>query len=353
MFIRLLQKEIGFTAYSKTWIVLAAFFIPTFWLLALSTDPLVGDLTRIGGWTENDFGQNAPQPIIQVHANDLHSTAPDIAVLGDSFSVLNNQWQSALSDRIGLSIQTFAYADVGCVENWIEWAKNTPSKIVVIEIVERNFVGIFAHAFSCARFQPQPIHIAAGRSDSSRQHWPPTLDAKYLFHVALNKLRLATSTNEIVSGKRVINVPLKSGCAKFSNLRSDRLLYFSDDEKKKTQSAEEQVRALNQVVAYKKTLDTHGKQLIFVIVPDKSSVYEPCFSKSTAHNPVQYYAQTLRERGIVAPNLLDPFRQKIANTTDLYYPNNTHWSESGYLLMSEIMALTLRPMISPTPSISP
>ncbi len=61
-------------------------------LLANWLDPVDGDLTRIGGYSENHFGWNDPQEsfgenITQFQrADDSFDKAYDIVVYGDSFS---------------------------------------------------------------------------------------------------------------------------------------------------------------------------------------------------------------------------------------------------------------------------
>ena len=81
--------------FRAVWVILIPCLIFAWW-----AEPLYGDLTRVGKWTERDFGPNAAHPIIHVKANGRFLANPDIMVLGDSFSE-KNLWQSVLSDQMG------------------------------------------------------------------------------------------------------------------------------------------------------------------------------------------------------------------------------------------------------------
>jgi hypothetical protein len=312
-----------------------------FWLFALSMDPVVGDLTRTGRWRENDFGTNAPQPVIRVLENGRAVAAPDMAVLGDSFSRFN-LWQSALAPMLNQKILSFDYGDAGCIGNWIRWAIATPSvKTVVIQVVERNFVHEFHALPNCKASTPKPFESTAGATAPARPSWPPTLDAKYLFLTAFNTLRMQLSPGATLRHGDVINSPLTPGCARFSNRRADRLLHFALDERKRAWRAQDLERAIKNVRQLQDEITRAGKRFVFVLAPDKSTAYRACLPQDAAAE-VPNVARQLIAAGIHAPDLLARLQDNINRVNDLYHPNNTHWSEAGYVFAAGVIAGFIR-----------
>jgi hypothetical protein len=104
------------------------FFITTLFLFAITLflslilENPDGALTRIGYWSERDFGWSKPQPIVNVKKNGLGVLDPKVLILGDSFSV-RNIWQSRLTELRGIETQSFHYKDVGCIDNWLRWVE--------------------------------------------------------------------------------------------------------------------------------------------------------------------------------------------------------------------------------------
>ncbi len=313
-----------------------------FWLLALYMQPVTGDLTRIGRWTENDFGWNAPQPVINVLPNGRAVTNPDIVVLGDSFS-LPNYWQSALSARVQQKIQSFTYEDAGCVDNWIRWAREHPSaNTVVVQVVEHNFVSTFSTLAACKKSTPKPHEVAAGKIAATRALWPPTLDAKYLFITAFNTLKMQLRSNATIRHGEVINSPIKPDCAKFSHKRADRLLHFSQDERKLRWTPRDIDSAIANARRLQHEITRAGKRFVFVVAPDKSSVYRHCMAgQDTANYP--NVMPRLAQAGIHGPDLLSAFKANSNVIADLYHPDNTHWSERGHIFAAGEIEKFVRP----------
>jgi len=336
------MKAISVSSYVKCLLTTFGIMAVLFWVLALYLEPVVGDLTRTGRWSENDFGWHAPQPAINIVTNGRATVNPDIVVLGDSFS-LANYWQSALSSNVGKKILTFGYGDVGCIDNWIRWSKdNSAAKIVILQVVERNFISSFRTITPCKESTPVPIEVSSGKSSSQRTTWPPTLDAKYLFLTALNTMRMNASPNASIAHGEVINAPIRPGCARFSNKRSDRLLHIVHDNRKENWNDQEVNEAVANVRKLKDEITRAGKKFIFVVAPNKLTAYQECL---VGNKPARFpdVTRQLNRTGVDAPDLISAFKGNIDLITDLYYPNNTHWSESGYQLAAETIAAYVLP----------
>jgi hypothetical protein len=151
---------------------------------------LEGDLTRIGFYSERDFGWNARQPVLDLLEHPAQADGADILVLGDSFSE-RNAWQSVLAARLNQRIASYRYGADDCFEGFVEFALRHPSaKRVVIETVERNFAPRFGQATSCAGDVARPWRGAGGQTLAERAVWPPELHIKQTVQGALNVLKM-------------------------------------------------------------------------------------------------------------------------------------------------------------------
>lgn len=324
-------------------------FVALFLALALWTDPIVGDLTRIGRWTENEYGFNAPQPIIRVLPNGSTQSHPDILVLGDSFSV-HNFWQSVLAQRTETEIQSFKYNDVGCIQNWVNWAaEHSTADIIMIETVERAFVNRFAKLSSCPESTPPPLELPGGETSAFRSKWPPTFDAEYLFHSVRNALRTPIASPQTIRSGDSVNAPLQPDCARFSNQRADRLLYYAEDELKQHWKPDQVRAAIGNIRLLQQSIAQAGKQLIFVIVPDKLSVYQTCLRTKPLDSPLPNIVTELTRNEIKTPDLLPLFQSQSKQVVDLYNPDNTHWSPAGYSLLADALLRFLPAKNRPPP----
>lgn len=318
-----------------------AFFV-TAVPLTLFFEPVSGDLTRIGHWSERDFGWQQPQPAVAVHANGTSITNPHVVVLGDSFSH-PNIWQSYLAESRHLEILTFQYQDVACVDNWLHWVveQHYPNmRTVVIETVERGFVPLFRNLNTCSRRTPKLFELAEKNVTPTRPQKGLMLDAGYLIPTATNMLRAAWSDGPMASGE-VINVPLSTGKL-FSNRKADRLLYFAEDELKTSWSEKDQAAAVGNLKRIQDDLAKKGLRLVVIMVPDKSSAYRPYLANEASKVGYPDVSEQLKTAGVNNVNLLSYFQHAAGETVDLYLPNDTHLSTQGYKLMATKVAEHIR-----------
>ena len=306
--------------------------------LNLYFEPISGELTRIGHWPERDFGWQQPQPVVVVHANGSFISNPDVVVLGDSFTH-PNIWQSYLAESRNLKILSFQYQDVACVDNWLHWVaeQRYPNlRTVVIETVERGFVPLFRNLNICPRRTPKSFQLSETNVAPTRQQKGLTLDAGYLILTATNTLRAAWSDGSMVSGQ-VINVPLSTDKL-FSNRKANRLLYFAEDELKRSWSDKDQTAAVANLKRIQDNLAKKGLRLVVIVVPDKSSVYRPYLANDASKVGYPDVSEQLKTAGVNNVNLLSYFQHAAGETVDLYLPNDTHLSTQGYKLMASRVA---------------
>jgi len=118
-------------------------------------EPLNGDLTRIAGYTENDFGWNQPQEYLPSKLfsngeNGFFNEHHDVIVFGDSFTnyipkeVMHQggYWPNYFVNQTGLDLLTFHVFDTDVI-NLIESDafKKFPPRVFIYEVVERDALG--------------------------------------------------------------------------------------------------------------------------------------------------------------------------------------------------------------------
>jgi hypothetical protein len=305
--------------------------------------PLVGDLTRVGNYAEQDFGWVAPQPPIHVLANGHAMADPDILVLGDSFS-RSNIWQSVVAAQSARKIQSFEIARVGCIRHWFDYALAHPTaKTIVIESVERSFLTNFKTLANCDAAVPAPFETGEWTSAARRASGPPEWHIQRTFRVSFNTLEMQLHPHDTIHGEQVGNAPIDPRCARYSNRRADRLLYFSQDEEKFAWSRDDLAQATANIVMMQKMAAQHGKEFVLMLVPDKLTAYQQCLVnvREFALDKGPNITGMLLAAGVRMPDLQHSFRENIGKIEDLYRPNDTHLSEAGYLLMAENMTRLL------------
>lgn len=320
-------------------------------VLSAVFQPLSGDLTRTGSYAERDFGWNARQPVVHINPNGRAAADPDVLVLGDSFSRLNI-WQSALASRGKGGMLTFAYAEAGCIRNWANHALAQPSvRTVVVESVEREFIKRFSDLVPCRAAPPAALEVPTSDTAVVRETWPPTPHLAYTYVTALHTLQMAMDARTLV-GHRVVNAPLRAGCARFSSRRADRLLYYAEDDDKLNWTPQQLAAAVANIAQLQQEFTARGKNFIFVLIPDKSSAYRDCLLDD-AHadqrrgvNPTQ----TLIAAGVHTPDLLRVFQQNLNQVVDLYLPDDTHLSSAGFLLMADQLGPWMPDAPAPLPA---
>jgi hypothetical protein len=123
-------------------------FSASLFLLMFYMDPVVGNLTRMGGLLENDYGWNVPQeafpePLFDVitRVEDLDGYY-DVVVVGDSFSQ-NTQsgWQNFFVDATDLTLATLHVARISMDDLLSSEAFRVhPPRLFVYESIERNLL---------------------------------------------------------------------------------------------------------------------------------------------------------------------------------------------------------------------
>ncbi|MEO8629229.1 MAG: hypothetical protein ABI612_14170 [Betaproteobacteria bacterium] len=300
--------------------------------------PVVGDLTRLGGFPEREFAARKPHtdtlPPARVELADA-----DIIVLGDSFSG-RGVWQARFAKYDQRKIITYYFPNVGCISNWVAWVlaqRLKPNSVVVIEIVERTVVRSFRYLEACAKQTPKSTwEIASTHADAKppMQRFTLIHNPFYVLESTWHYFRHRITSKKFTSGK-VIDAPLRNRQL-LTNNRSDRLLYYSDEEEKSEWTSKDIADTLNSFAQIKAQFKSIGVSVFVVMIPDKTAVYRDYMVQPVV--PKFELADLLVEQQLAPFNLTEQLRGIVAQTPDLFLPNDTHFGDEGYGFLASLIA---------------
>ena len=117
-------------------------------VLSFYMEPISNELTRMGGYLENDYGWNSPQehfiqPLFKkAYSIEDYQQYYDVVVVGDSFSENESHgWLNYFSNRSGLTVISFNMISVALdevINSPIYQEK--PPKLFIYQSVERNVI---------------------------------------------------------------------------------------------------------------------------------------------------------------------------------------------------------------------
>ena len=330
----------------RLWLSLfAAGFLLVVALLALSilTPAPYGDLTRIGALSESQFGWRGEQPVI---APDLLQSVAlaqaDVLVVGDSFSVSAGStprsgllWQSQLVAagwRVASMHWDRAYPLCPDFHEWLT-SQGFRGRWVVLESVEHAVVHRLTtksrRCGSIARAVPQAFTLAA---PASRPPAPQlNLGEQVLTGVSTwwNTWRARQVTapalfSDPSASDHVRVHPYPAGCQRFSHAACHLALFLLDEEL--NPPLEDRHLAMMAIEVKR----SHAWRTAWVIVPNKRTYY-------LAPAALGKVSAALQAQGL-GPDVLAALSTDAASTRDVYFPNDTHLSPRGALLLGEAVA---------------
>jgi hypothetical protein len=315
---------------------LFALSIPTVWGSLFFTN-YQGDLTRVGKWMESDFGWREPQPSIDpkfLVSSTLQEA--DVLVIGDSFSE-NLHWQTVLTQS-GKKVATIHWGSIGFIcEDFPKKLKASgfKGKQIIIQAVERGAVKQFEKSVDCSTSQPLP-------SNTHRTVSPigPSIPMKPVFNIngqfiagletILHSVAIRVSPHyskiHNYKSKGTYIHAIEDGCKSFSHQLCQYGLFFHEDYKRPPLSE----KTIEDIKTLKKRLNDY--QTVWAVVPNKSSIYQQ--KSSTEVN--QTFWKTIEDTKL-GPNLFQEFNKNKYLIKDLYAPNDSHLSTSGYLFLGNVI----------------
>jgi len=314
-------------------------------------EALSGNMTRIGGYLESDYGWHGEQltfdaPLFEKQQGDYEHYS-DVVVLGDSFSK-NTQWgwPNYFVDQTGLSLQFFHF-DQGGYERIINSNAfaASPPRLFIVESVENQLKNRFGAAPSACPEAPSralppiaitPLHAATHTVSRSTERQGLNLDlaADYLGKALPRLIGIETTDT--------LRVKLTRDDL-FSNRKSDHLIAYNHSLAIRHWNDKLIADIRCNLLTLQQQTEANGKtRFLFMPIPAKLFAY-------AAYIQGERFATLSISDALATPaalNILrlDTFipRQIKQGGKDFYLPNDTHWSSQGYRQVADYMIATLR-----------
>jgi hypothetical protein len=316
--------------------MIVCIFVPAL-IIGLNLEPLDGDLTRIGYFSEKDYGWNQTSHKVikkNIHEGKLEDTY-DVIILGDSFTHVTSSWADIFSHISGLKVGRF-HTDKYDVYSFVELlrSQNKLPKLFIYESVERYLKFRLEKHEICPAQVVKNININAMEytkntevfsSIHNRDNSPGFYDLAYI---------IKYSFANFVKEHRKVNKYELTDSYRFSNNKSNEILLYSEDLNtiKWAPKDWEKIRC-NGLHIQNLVQESESTSFVLLVAPDKTTVYKDFIKHEfigesklellTAGNELNF----LKIDGYL--------RQKVAEgEKDIYYPNNTHWSYQGHELVA-------------------
>jgi hypothetical protein len=323
--------------------------------------PTVGDLTRIGSYSEQEFGPNQPQRTFKRRLFDRGVTIGDydryydVVVFGDSFALRfgegHTAWPNHFVDLTSLSVLVLNISRTNLEEVLTSPTfSSDPPKFLIYQTVERYAVKRgknlrYIDENSIDRPVPTPVDRRLVMVQPKKY---PTIEQvrattmKFLDKLVLQRdLNLRPIEAALGLSKRLVDMLPAVAELPFSSKERRKLLVLSEDSTKRTLTAADVAAAAQGYEILRRAVELNGRTgFELMVFPDKSSVYGPYLEKAAQTPSVisDLHAQ------VPMVDLYSEFRQALAaGQIDLYMPNDSHTSNAGDRLAAVAL---LRRMIS-------
>jgi hypothetical protein len=352
--------KMNFTRYNRTFGLLVLPLLVVLIFITLFTEPVTGDLTRLGGYLEEDFGWRDPQQGFResgfrlADSLDDYDRYYDVVVFGDSFSNdVEKGWQNVFYERTGLSIITLSMAklateafepsgvEIEAIINSPQFLAHPP-RYFIFETVERDaFSRLHDFANKPWASDNQIAGIPVSQPIAFRQFSLPTQElrrrgapgAEAKIQQAVNYLVKAASRLLGESEKtRVLDLTRSD---LFSSGRAQQLLVVAEDMEKNS-SADAVATAIRGMHAVQGLVEQNGKtRFLMLLFPDKLTTYTPYLKYS--EQVVPSYLPALAAHYPI-PRLDLIFQKELEHgAKDLYLPNDTHAGYLGHRLAADAL----------------
>ncbi|MDR3518758.1 MAG: hypothetical protein P4M00_23415 [Azospirillaceae bacterium] len=307
--------------------------------------PLSGDLTRLGGYSENEFGWTGAEAVFTppLAASGDPGAYYDVVVLGDSFSLRTTPdrqtrsggfWVDFLAANTGLSVGVFFIEKMPPERLFDDRRyRSHPPRLVIVELVERSLghqllgnggacPGTSSPGFDLALMPRTEVPIAIRRDVVPE--WNEAAIGQAIDHLAKSIPRRLVGWD----GSKVKRLRLSRDDL-FTSVDPADLLVYQDDFIKRTWRDQDWAAMRCRLLDWQARSEANGQtRFLVVVAPDKSSAYAP------------YLAEDVRQPNGVAelaeaPTLHMPrvdlaLRNAIqSGVKDVYLPNDTHWGSAG------------------------
>jgi hypothetical protein len=358
-----------FKVFNRVFLSLFGTSLAAMFGLYLYMQPVVGELTRMGGFLENHFGWTAPQehfsePLFTLGTRvEAYDRPYDVVVIGDSFSAdLAKGWQNYLAAATGWSIIAFNMNEVDPEAIFASPIyREAAPRLLIYQSVERNLLERFN---ACPQPEPQPQMNGLPRPLPMRpvpaeiervgmDRYPRAPVDGLGISTAFNYLKKAAARQLNRNATEVHRFELMRDDL-FSSAAGDALLVITRDFRIRDATPEQIDTATCGMRALQARIEGSGETIfVAAIVPDKTTAYAAHIADVDMDiSIIRWFEQA---NGLHVTSLDQSFKQAIdGGAVDLYLPNDTHCGYLGYrLIADEVLAVLQQRQLLSGPPVDP
>ena len=334
--------------------------------LSLWLQPLEGDLTRLGGYAENDYGwtgeQVAFRPSLAWHARP--DEPYDVVVLGDSFSralgkppgavhVDPSHWTDFFAARTGLSVGVY-HRDEYSLQDLLRsdaW-RSTPPRLLIVEYAERTIGYARADSGPCDDLPPPLVVMIPRRlipAADGASYVRPTRSriGSASFDAALDCVSKALPRWAFGYDSTSVSKVALARDDLFTDWSRGSLLLYRDDLAKRGFPPDALARIGCRFRRMQAAVEANGvTRFVLMVAPDRSAAYRDYLPDLGVPDLTAVIART---PGMSVVRVDLAIRSAFgAGMKDVYLPDDTHWATAG----KRIAAAALDRMVisDPAPS---
>ena len=355
-----------FQTYNRVFLSLFLLLLFVIFGLLVHMKPLVGELTRMGGYLENQVGwttlqEHFPQPLFtRARSIEEYDRPFDVVVFGDSFSDdLSKGWQNYLAAATGWSIITFNMNEID-IDRVLSGRmyRSAPPRLFIYESVERNFIGNHDRCpdqdGNSVHRHPEPLRLPPANPLAVEIEW---ISMDGYPQVPLEGIGITNAVNYLRKAlyRRIPNFnptevhefKLSRGDL-FSNAVSDRLLVLTRDFKNLGITPHQIATAKCSLMALQSRIEAAGWTTFLTLgFPDKTTAYADYIDDPMYRN-MSVIGMFENEPGLHMTKLKDEFKAAVENgVIDFYLPNDSHCGYLGYQMAAYAVlgALGIRDLV--------
>jgi hypothetical protein len=298
----------------------------------------------------SDFKQDFPTPVRKYRLSDKNPAVnqADILTFGDSF--FDVSFQKTLPERLSdtLHVRVYSYmtqdptqANPFCTLNSNAYMKNSSSKYIIYETIERNVHVKFDKPYevNCIPQEIKKTPYEQAKNflfkKNSEKLYATLLKRGYFFDgiyefFASMRFNLFGYISPLTAKYSIAKDPWLFYEKEFGNEPGGFSYQYTDDEIE---------RYADNIFALGKNMkDTYNLDLVFMPIPNKYTVYHDMVDNHPYNNFLPRLYKELDKRHVQYVNLYHEF---ISSTDILYYGTDTHWNKKG---VDRALKLTLEKM---------
>jgi hypothetical protein len=340
--------------YNIVLLGLLACFLGVVIHLVVTQEPVSGDLTRVGGLAEHDFGWRGQKArfdpeLVRYRKPGQPVASAQVLVIGDSFSHQSGHgfgWQNHFIARTGLDLLVYHLRGQPADKLLSDPAiRRHPPKLVIYQSAELSLPDhLPRYAGDCTlpqerRWAPLPVHPVPYRSKVYERRTTWGGEMKPRIDQAMHVIKLNGFWN--TSPARIRLLPLTRGDL-FSSRDQTLLVYGYDVPADDWRSLE-----IEKMACGLRNLKTFverelGAPFVVLYAPGKLSAYSG-YAAGARPSFAGFIPALIERSGIAAPPVRERLMQAIASgSRDVYLPNDSHWGDTGHRIAADALYDFLR-----------